>query len=67
MVYKLLSTRRGLEFTCFSYKSSIIFLSHTISFVTSMDATYFASVVEYVGADYLCDLQETIVDTRLMI
>jgi hypothetical protein len=62
LIAEVLSTRRGVEFTCFSCKSSSIFLSHTISFVASTIATYFSSVVESVGTDYLCDLQETVAD-----
>ena len=66
LIPEVLSTRRGVEFTCFSCKSSSIFLSHTISFVASAAATYSASVVESAGTDCLRDLLETIVDQRLM-
>jgi hypothetical protein len=59
LIAEVLSTRRGVEFTCFSCKYSSIFLSHTISFVASAAATYSASVVESVGTDCLHDLQET--------
>jgi hypothetical protein len=37
-----------------------------LTFVTSTITTYYAFVVEFVGADHLCDLQEIVVDPRLM-
>ena len=65
-ISKMLSIKRGIEFTCFSCKSSKIFLSHTFSFVASSVATYSASVVESVGTDYWHDLHETTPDPRLI-
>ena len=56
----------GVECTCFTYKSSRIFLRHTISFVASVVATYSASVVKSIGTDYLCDLQKMAPDPRLI-
>jgi len=56
----------GVDCICFTYKSSRIFLSHTISFVASATATYSASVVESAGTDCLHDLQETTPDPRLI-
>jgi hypothetical protein len=66
LIEEVLSTRRGVEFTCFSYKSSSIFMSHTISFVASTTATYSTLVVEFAGTDCLHDLQETTADSRLV-
>jgi len=62
----MLLIKRGVECTCFSYKSSIFFLRHTISFDASDVATYSSLVVEYVGIDYLCDLQQITPDPRLI-
>jgi hypothetical protein len=59
LIAKVLSTRRGVEFTYFSCKSSSIFLSYTISFVSSIVFTYSTSIVESTGIDYLRDLQDT--------
>jgi hypothetical protein len=42
------------------------FLGHAISFVSFAFATYLSFVLEFVGTDYLCDLQETIFDQRIM-
>jgi hypothetical protein len=53
---KVFSTRRLVEFTYSSCKSSSIFLSHKISFVAFATTTYSSFVVEFVKADYLCDL-----------
>jgi len=46
----------GVDCTCFTYKSSRIFLGHAIYFVASAAATYLASVVDSTGTDYLRDL-----------
>ena len=51
-IAEVLSIMSGVEFTCFTCKSSRIFLSHTISFVASTAATYSASV----GTDCLREL-----------
>jgi hypothetical protein len=61
----------------FNYKRSRIhlfllqifkyFLNHAISFVAFATTMYSTSIVEYVGTEYLCDIQDTIVDPRLMI
>ena len=56
----------GVDCTCFTCKSSRIFLSHTISFVASAAAMYSASVVESAGTDCLHDLQETAPNQRLI-
>ena len=56
----------GVDCTCFTCKSSRIFLSHTISFVASTTATYYASVVESAVTDCLRDLQETAPNPRLI-
>ena len=65
-IIEVLSIMSGVDCTCFTCKSSRIFLSHTISFVASAAATYSAFVVESAGIDYLCDLQETTPDPRLI-
>ena len=67
LIVEVLSTNNGVEFSCFSCKSSSIFLSHTISFVASAAATYSASVVESARTDYLHDLHETAADPRLIV
>src|SRR5882762_4773336 len=67
LIAKVLSINNGVEFSCFSCKSSSIFLSHTISFVALAAATYSASVVEFAGTDYLRDLHETVADPRLIV
>src|SRR5712692_8293743 len=67
LIAKVLSTNNGVEFSCFSCKSSSIFLSHTISFIASAAATYFASIVESAGTDCLRDLHETAADPRLIV
>ena len=56
----------GVEFTCFTYKSSRILLGHTISLVASVVATYSASIVESVGIHSLRDLQDTAPDPSLI-
>ena len=56
LIAEVWSINNGVEFPCFSCKYSSIFLSHTISFVTSTAATYFASIVESVGINYWHDL-----------
>jgi len=56
----------GVDCTCFTYKYSRIFLSHTISFVASAVATYSASVVESTGTNCFPDLHETIHNPRLI-
>ena len=56
-IAELLSTNKVVEVVCFSCKSSRIFLSHTISFVCWVAATYSASVVESVGIVCFFDLQ----------
>ena len=65
-IVEVLSTMSGVDCTCFTYKSSIIFLRHTISFVASAAATYSASIVESAGTYCLHDLQETAPDPRLI-
>ena len=65
-IAKVLSIMSGVDCTCFTYKSSSIFLSHTISFIASVAAMYSTSVVEYAGTDCLRDLQETARDPRLI-
>jgi hypothetical protein len=62
LIVEVLSTKRGVKFTYFSCKSSSIFPSHVISFVASAATTNFASI----GIDCLCDLQEIVIDPRLM-
>jgi hypothetical protein len=66
LIAEVLSIRR-VEFTCFSCKSSSIFLSHTIFFIayTATTTTYYASVVEFVETDCLHDLYETTIDPRI--
>jgi len=56
----------GVDCTCFTCKSSRIFLSHTISSVASVAATYSSSVVESAGTDYLHDLQEIAPNPKLI-
>ena len=58
-IAEVLSIMSGVDCTCFTCKSSRIFLSHTISFVASAAATYSAFIVESAGTDCLRDLQET--------
>ena len=65
--YRSMSINNGVEFSCFSWKYSSIFLRHTISFVASATATYSASVVESAGTDCLRDLHEIAADPRLMV
>ena len=65
LITEVLSIKSGVAFTYFSYKSSSIFMSHIISFVASATMTYHASVMEFVGKNRLCDLQEIVVDPRL--
>jgi len=65
-IVEALPIMRGVECTCFSYNSSIIFLSHTISFVASAATTYSTSVVESAGIDCLRDLYMTALDPRLI-
>ena len=65
-IEKVLSIMSGVDCTCFTYKYSRIFLSHTISFVASAAAMYSASVVESAGTNYLHDLQETSPEPRLI-
>jgi hypothetical protein len=65
-IAEVFSTRRGVELTCLSYKYSSIFLSHTISFIAFVATTYSSFVVESIGTECLHDLQEMIVDPRLM-
>ena len=60
------SNSKGLELSYFYCKSLIIFPSHTISFVASVETTYSSSVVECAKTNYLCGLQETIADARFM-
>ena len=67
LIAEVLSINNGAEFSCFSCKSSSIFLSHTISFVASVAATYSASIVESSRTDYLCDLHEIAADPRLIV
>jgi len=55
-IAEVLSIMSGVDCTCFTYKSSIIFLSHTISFVASVAATYSTFVVESAGTNCLHDL-----------
>ena len=55
LIAEVLSINNGVDFSCFSCKSSSIFSSHTISFVASAAATYFDSVVESSGTDCLHD------------
>lgn len=66
LIAEVLLTSRGFEFTCFSCKSSSIFLSHTISFVAFFGTTYSTYVVESIGTDCLHDLQETTIDPILV-
>lgn len=66
LIAKVFPTRIGVEFTCFSYNSSSIFLSHAISFVAYDVTTYSTFMVESIGTDCLHDLQETSVDPRFM-
>ena len=65
-IAEVLLIMSGVDCTCFTYKYSRIFLSHNISFVASAVATYSASVVESVGTDFLCDIQEIAPDPRLI-
>ena len=62
----MLSTNKGVEFTYSSHKYSSIFLSYIISFVAFVITTYFVVVVESMGIDCLCDIQEIDVDPRLV-
>ena len=63
----MLSINKEVEFSCFFCKYSSIFLSHTISFVASVATTYYSFVVESSGTDYLRDLQEIVVDVRIIV
>ena len=67
LIAKVLSINKGVEMSCFSYKYSSIFLRHTFSFVSSISSTYFAYIFESTGTRCLCDLQEIIVDPRLIV
>ena len=67
LIAEVLSINNRVEFSCFSWKYSTIFLSHTISFIASTAATYSASVVESARTNYLRDLHETAVDPRLIV
>lgn len=67
LIAKVLSIRKGVELTCFSYKSSRIFLSHAISLVSSTTATYFSFVMESTGTECLCYLQDTNIYPRLIL
>lgn len=66
LIAKVLLTKRGVEFSCFSYKSSGIFLKHKIYFFSSNASTYSTSIMEYVGIHYLHYLQEIGIDPRLI-
>ena len=57
LIVEVLSTRIGFEFTCFSFKFSSIFLSHTISFVASVAATYSTSIMEFSRIDCLISMR----------
>src|ERR1700728_3884390 len=65
-IAEVLSIMSGVDCTCFTCKSSRIFLSHTISFVASTATTYYASVVESAVTDCLRDLQEIAPDPRVI-
>src|SRR5713226_8923213 len=67
LITEVLSINNKVEFSCFSCKSSSIFLSHTISFVASAADTYSSSVVESTGTDCFRDLHETTADPRLIV
>jgi len=51
LIAEVLSMKRGVDFTYFSYKSSRISVSHTISLVASATTTYSISIVESFGTD----------------
>ena len=49
LIAQVLSISRGVEFSCFSCRSSSIFFIHIIFIVVVAIATYYVSIVEYVG------------------
>ena len=67
LIVEVLTINKGVEFYCFPFKYSSIFKGYTISFISSMPTTYSSFVVDSTGTDCLRDLQETIVDPRLIV